>query len=207
MTFTFGNEIGETGNSTTDGLVNSTDLARVQAAIGTTPVTITSPFDINRDGTINTTDVNLVQNTISHGRPLVLFTMPVPTSNALPSDTTGETAFTDFVSAAVVGREIFYNNSAFDGNNAAANASDDQAVATDKSALLPGGTATFANYTSYSRGINGIMVNIAGLPATPTAADFTFLVGNNGSTSTWTAAPAPASITVRQGAGVGGSAT
>ena len=64
--------------------------------------------------------------------------------------------------ANVVGRNIFYNRSGFDGNNAAANAADDAAIATDKQALLPGGTATFANYTSYSRGINGIMVDVAG---------------------------------------------
>ena len=31
-------------------------------------------------------------------------------------------------------------------------------------ALLPGGTASFANYTSFNRGLNGIMVDIAGLP-------------------------------------------
>jgi len=61
------------------------------------------------------------------------------------------------IEAEVVGRHIFYNQSAFDGNNAQANAADDNAIATDKQALLPGESATFANYTSYSRGINGIM--------------------------------------------------
>ena len=60
----------------------------------------------------------------------------------------------------------------FDGNDPAANAADDAAIATDKTALLPGQTATFANYTSYSRGINGIMVDIAGLPGNVTANDF-----------------------------------
>ena len=66
--------------------------------------------------------------------------------------------------ANVVGRNIFYNRSGFDGNNAAANAADDAAIATDKSALLPGAAATLANYTSYTRGINGIMVDVAGRP-------------------------------------------
>ncbi|MDY7010415.1 MAG: hypothetical protein SVV80_06635 [Planctomycetota bacterium] len=80
--------------------------------------------------------------------------------------------------ATVVGRHVFYNNSAFDGNNAAANADDDGAIATDKTALLPGQTATFANYTSFSRGINGVMVDISELPGTPTAADFAFKTGN-----------------------------
>ena len=39
---------------------------------------------------------------------------------------------------------------------------DDAAIATDKTALLPGETASLANYTSYSRGINGIMVDLIG---------------------------------------------
>ena len=105
----------------------------------------------------------------------------------------------------VVARHIFYNNSAFDGNDPAANVADDGAIAPDKTALLPGQTATFANYTSYSRGINGIMIDIAGLPGTPTAADFEFKVGNDNNPSNWAAGPAPSSITVRRGAGVNGS--
>ena len=39
--------------------------------------------------------------------------------------------------------------------------------------------ATGTNYTSYSRGINGVMVDIVGLPAVPTDADFEFKVGND----------------------------
>jgi hypothetical protein len=103
------------------------------------------------------------------------------------------------------GRHVFYNRSAFDGNDPSANASDDGAIATDKTALLPGGTATLANYTSYSRGINGIMVDIASLPGTPTASDFSFKVGNDNTPNGWGAAPAPTSISVRLGAGVSGS--
>ena len=48
----------------------------------------------------------------------------------------------------IVNREIFYNNCAFDGNDPAANASDDGAIATDKQPLLSGNVATVANYTS-----------------------------------------------------------
>ena len=43
----------------------------------------------------------------------------------------------------VTGRYIFYNNSAFDGNTTAADPQDDNAIAPDKSALLPGQVATF----------------------------------------------------------------
>ncbi len=117
-----------------------------------------------------------------------------------------EPVFQDLVSVSVVGEYLFYNDSAFDGNNPSTGASDDGAIATDKTALLPGGTASFANYSSDSRGINGLMIDIAGLPSsTLSASDFTFLVGNNGNPGSWSAAPAPAGITVRVGAGASGS--
>src|SRR5262249_18768478 len=68
------------------------------------------------------------------------------------------------------------------------------------------GAATFANVSSYSRGINGIMVDVSGSHGALTAADFIFKTGNNNSPSTWnTAVPAPATVTTRIGAGVGGS--
>ncbi len=111
-------------------------------------------------------------------------------------------------SSEVIGRHVFYNNSAFDGNDAAAGAEDDQAIAPDKQALLPGQTATFANYTSFSRGLNGIVIDVAEL-ADPVALnrsdDFEFRVGNNGNFDGWTDAPDPLPITVRGGAGVDGS--
>ena len=110
------------------------------------------------------------------------------------------------VSSAITTRGIFYNDSAWDSNDPTGNSADDNALALDKVALRPGGIASAANYTSYSRGMNGIVLDIAGLPDTLTAADFTFKVGNNNTPSSWAAAPAPASITVRPGAGAGGSA-
>src|SRR6476620_7735821 len=103
------------------------------------------------------------------------------------------------IAAQVLERSIFYNNSRFDGNNPAASPADDAAIATDKSALLPGEQATFANYTSYSAGINGVMVDIAGLPGTPTAADFVFRVGNSDDPGNWLAAPTPQAISARVG--------
>ena len=122
------------------------------------------------------------------------------------------------VTDGVVGRYVFYNNSFWDGNDPSANANDDDAIApspvvTDpgepakelgKEALLPGETASFVNYTSYSKGLNGIMVDIAGMTGTPTLADFDFKVGNDNDPTGWSAAPDP-QISVRTGAGVGGS--
>jgi hypothetical protein len=106
----------------------------------------------------------------------------------------------------VVGSYIFYAGSSFDGSEAAPNVNDDNAIATDKTPLLPGQTATFANYTSYSDGINGIMVDIADAPPTTLSlSDFSFAVGNNGTPSSWTTAPAPTSMVVTPGGGVNGA--
>ena len=104
--------------------------------------------------------------------------------------------------AIVVGRHIFYNNSAFDANDPAANKLDDAAIATDKTALLPGEKATFANYTSYSRGINGIMVDIQGLADPAAVADgdlseFEFKYGNDDTPDDWLSAPGPSGVEVR----------
>jgi hypothetical protein len=110
----------------------------------------------------------------------------------------------------VVARYLFYNQSKFDGNTTGIDTSDDGAIALDKSAYLPGsGTATFSNITSYTRGINGIMVDIANAAGPLTVADFTFKISTqlsaNNTPGTWEAAPAPVGFSVRVGAGVSGS--
>jgi hypothetical protein len=117
------------------------------------------------------------------------------------------TTFTADLPAAVVGRHVFYNNSNLDGNDATANSADDTAVVAGKQALRPGGTATSLNYTGYAKGVNGIMVDVAGLPAgtTLTADDFIFKVGNSNDPSTWVAAPSPIEVLRRDGAGRDGS--
>ena len=116
---------------------------------------------------------------------------------------------TGAVTPHVVGRYVFYNRSLLDGNDPAANESDDDAIAFDKLPLLAGeGPATFDNYTSYSRGINGVMIDIANLPDgdSLSAADFTFAVGNDDNPGGWEyLSQEPTSITVRRGAGESGS--
>ncbi|MCS6970902.1 MAG: hypothetical protein NZ552_07845, partial [Planctomycetes bacterium] len=92
-----------------------------------------------------------------------------------------------------------------DGNNPAANAQDDNAIATDKQPLLPGATASFANYTSYSKGINGVMVDISRLAGVPQASDFECRIGNSDALVQWVTAPTP-SVSLRPGAGSGGTA-
>jgi hypothetical protein len=131
-------------------------------------------------------------------------TFTVTATSGAVQGTTGVTVTQ--TAATVAGRYVFYNGSSYDGLDPAASAADDGAIAPDKSALLPGQTATFANYTSYSRGINGLMIDVAELPAGPlTADDFTFKVGNDDDPAAWAAGPAPADISVRRGAGADGS--
>ncbi|MDP6544574.1 MAG: DUF1566 domain-containing protein [Phycisphaerae bacterium] len=107
--------------------------------------------------------------------------------------------------AQVVGRYVFYNNSDLDDNDPGASAADDGAIATDKALLLPGEIVTSANCAAYSRGINGLMVDIDSLGGTPTVGDFEFSVNAPGDPDNWTPAPAPTSITVRRGEGAGQS--
>jgi len=97
--------------------------------------------------------------------------------------------------------------------------------------LLPSHVATFINYTSYTRGINGIMVDVTDATILDEAAvaliladqpedqaaiqaifdaigtDFSFKVGNSNDLDDWTDLTAPnlPAVTVRPGAGNGGS--
>jgi len=111
----------------------------------------------------------------------------------------------------VVGRFVFYNNSAFDGNDPSITPNDDAAIATDKTAYVRGsGAATFDSVTSYSKGINGIMIDIAGPHTGITAADFIFGIGGTTAANAnypflWPLVTATPTISVRAGAGVGGS--
>ena len=103
----------------------------------------------------------------------------------------------------VKARHVFYNNSRWDKLLEGGN--DGAAIATDKVALRPGGEASFANYTSYSRGINGVMVDLDSLSGTPTEDDFTFRVGNSPDVENWGDAPAHESFDFQLGQGTDGS--
>jgi len=107
--------------------------------------------------------------------------------------------------AAVAGRHVYYRFSAHDGYWGWPSERDDNAIATDKRALLPGQAATFANVTSYAKGINGVMLDLTGLTRAPQASDFVFRMGTGGNPATWAPAPTPTLVHVRGGAGAGGS--
>ena len=100
----------------------------------------------------------------------------------------------------VTGRRLFYNNSVYDGRDPAGNAQDFGAVASDKAALLPGqGPATFANVSSYSKGINGVLLqffDFSHLPMRLTADDLEVRAGTAGDPDQWPLAAPPAAVTI-----------
>ena len=97
--------------------------------------------------------------------------------------------------ALVLSRHVFYGGSSFD-----------TAIATDKRALLPGGTATLANITNYSGGIDGIIVDLGHAPNATLLeiGDLALTVGNDDDPAAWTHA-ADATLEVLPGGGRGGS--
>ena len=108
-------------------------------------------------------------------------------------------------SARVIQKLVFYNNSYHDSFDPGANSLDDAAVARDKVIFLSGISPDFSSYTSYSNGINGVMLDVVNLKSIPDSADFSFKNGNNDSPSSWLDAPNPVSISVRSAAGLDGS--
>ncbi len=95
------------------------------------------------------------------------------------------------VSAAVVGSHIFYRGSSFD-----TTPDSQQAIDTSKVPLI-NGKATRANVSNYDRGLNGVIVDIAGANASAIGLfDFEISTGNTNTTSSWTILPSTAFVTV-----------
>jgi hypothetical protein len=111
--------------------------------------------------------------------------------------------------AGVIARHVFYNNSAADGRDPAPNAADDAAIAAGKQALLGGYAGSIGSVTNYTRGINGIMIDVyGGLSMTALAGiggGAGLKVGTNANPATWRDAPRPTQITIRPAAGIKGS--
>jgi hypothetical protein len=103
--------------------------------------------------------------------------------------------------AVVLTRKPFYRGSSFVTQHPSGGANHDTAIATDKVALRPGESSSPANVISYSAGLNGIVVDIAGTADVPTLSDFQFRVGNSSDTSGWLPAPTPDYFLVRFAAG------
>jgi uncharacterized protein (TIGR03790 family) len=141
----------------------------------------------------------------------------VASDGVLSSTPATATINVSVASGQVLGNRLFYNNSKYDANNAAINASDDAAIASDKVGFNGTGVATFANVSSATRGITGVMIDLASGLGTHTNINLTsgditfkvaptsFVAGTYNQLSTWTTAPMPTAISVRLGAGTGGS--
>lgn len=99
----------------------------------------------------------------------------------------------------------FHNNTSLDGNDPAADSSDDHAIAVGKQALRSGQAASNVNITASTKGTNGVMIDIANPAVTPSISDFALTVGTVQDSSTWQAAPVPTDFSVRPGEGEGGS--
>ncbi len=85
-------------------------------------------------------------------------------------------------------------------------------LATDKSALMPGQSSTFANYTNYSLGLNGVVIDVNGLPSGTTnsqmLASLQFAKWDGIAAAGFVALPGAAipSVSILNGGGAGGSA-
>ena len=169
-------------------------------------------FDVRTDASGNVTFDETIA--VRNGGPAPAgFGEHVTATATAPDGSTSEFSNARLVPG-VMGRHIFYNNSVFDGRNPAATPEDDNAIAPNVRFVLPHPSqqAGVGAYTSYYRGVNGIMVDLVGRPAGSvlTADDFGIKVLSPGVgmpefTDFWPAGPAPASVTVRPGAGVGGT--
>lgn len=221
---------GSLGADAADNLVgpggslafSGAEMLEVDLGVGTDSVTA-SPLSatavaINAVGRSNMIVVDLTGVAVPSFTSLGLAVGYYTAQNRQRMDLSGFTAGTRTEvarSGTVSSRHVFYNNSRYDGGDPAPGAADDQAVAPDKQAALPpvdgagNVAATAASVTSYTSGLNGVMMDVAGLDPLRTgnlgADDFIFRTGTGGDPSGWAVAPRPLSVSVRRGAGDGGS--
>jgi hypothetical protein len=164
--------------------------------------------------TLRTATYNNTQAGEATGTKTITITAVDPQSASGTTTTTIDNATPSTVDS----RFVFYSGSAWDKTGTSPKPftplpfSDDNAIATDKNAYIAGsGQATFGNVISYDKGINGIMVDLAGggnhtgISVATITSDFTFKVGNNNAPNTWAAVASPSTVTVRTGAGTSGS--
>ena len=87
FTFYHGNLIGSVGDSAVAAAVTQTDVAAIENH-PTASATLTNPYDINRDGTVNATDQALARSSAASANTLALImcpTFPPPRCPATPT--------------------------------------------------------------------------------------------------------------------------
>ena len=194
--------------------VNSTVTGEVQATLANTG-TWADPESNNASVELTASIGTVVKNvdgtwSWSHTPTTYLNNVPV-TITANDGVNSSEVAFNVTANTFAAGRSVFYNNAT--GDNLGSEGAANNAIDSSKSVLrTPGATSTFANYTNYSRGLNGLIVDIAGLPATVTdaqmLASLQFAHWNAISAGGFAALPVAAvpTVTILSNNGVGGSA-
>ncbi len=185
--------IGRYGNSTgstaADWLASNLTNKAVAGFVG--------PTDFRQSNSIDTA-VGDPMDENNHGIPY----------GTIITNTLGAPNFPGVSTIPTGGRQLFYNQSTWDGGVDSITTSDDAAIATDKTAYIAGsGSASSTALSSFNRGINGVMVDLlgGGSHTAINASDFIFKTGNDNTPSGWATASAPVLITVRTGAGVSSS--
>ncbi len=157
--------------------------------------------DLDLDGDVDATDLATITANIGIASGATYAQGDLDCDGDVDAD---DLAIAQPPAASVTGRHVFYNQSYYDGNNAAIDAApiagaindDDDAIDTSKTALLPGaGTATTANYVGYVKGVNGLMIDVQNATRPPVAGDFTFI--DKGRTGTASVAKAPSASLIR----------
>lgn len=185
-------------NKIFDNTTAATILSRsLSGLIGSDVVSISGGTAVFADAVVGTGKTVLVTGLIFGGA----------SANNYTANTTLSTVADILARGLIQTRGVRYLGATGAGPNGA-----NTSLATDKSALLPGQNSSFANYTNYSRGLNGIVVDIANLPASTSAngllSSLQFAHWNGiaaGGFSTLPAAAVP-TVTVLAGAGSGGAA-
>lgn len=132
----------------------------------------------------------------------IQFTLPTGANNIYAGQSV-VASFTNVPDASVQGRFIYYNRAVSTTfNNGSANPT--AAIDTSKTALLPGATASLANYTNYSRGINGLIVDIAN-SSNVSASDFQFAAWNGIANSGFVNTSSTPTVTKLPAGGLNGS--
>ncbi len=149
-------------------------------------------FEINTNsGVVTVAGMLDYETAISH-----LIDVKATSSDGTFSLKTFSIAISNVNDAVIRTRQLFYDNSSFDGSD------NFDAVATDKQFLVEGQSAKFENYSSYWLGINGLALEVNDLNTTPTLASignfFAFKVGNDDTPGDWATAPAPSSVVFQE---------
>ena len=144
-------------------------------------------------------------NSFDGKNALARFTAPIAGNYTVRvRATSGSGEYTLAAATNRIGASVFYNDSGFEFFGGGLNA----AIDDSKRLLSPGPapqTTSFANVSGYTRGLNGIFLNVAGLFVSQLdTTDFIFRVAPNDTfgvvnPSTWASAPPPASINVTEG--------